>query len=307
MYLEHYGLAELPFSLTPDTHFFVKLPRHVEALKVLKLSLQQGEGFIKIVGEVGTGKTLLCRCLLRELEPDFVTVYISNPKLTPTQFYASLANELQIKDSIARTGHLILNQITNRLIEIHSENKKVALLIDEAQALPEETLEALRLLTSLETEKTKLLQVVLFGQPELNVILKRPSLRQLVQRITFSYNLKPLPKSAVEYYLNYRLAVAGYDGLPLFVHPAISLLTDASGGIPRLINVLAHKALLVAYGLGERLIKPMHVKKAIVDTESAFQYSRGLTFSKFLGLRNRDLIWIVAGAILASMAAFIFL
>lgn len=302
MYLEHYGLAEFPFSLTPDTQFFAKLPRHVEILKALKLSLEQGEGFIKIVGEVGTGKTLLCRCLLRELEADFVTAYISNPNLTPAQLYVALADELQIERENTDLGnHVLLKQISETLIKIHSEHKKVVLLIDEAQALPEESLEALRLLTNLETEKTKLLQVVLFGQPELNLLFKKPSLRQLVQRITFSYSLKPLPRGTVEYYVNHRLVVAGHSGLPLFKRPAMRLLADASGGIPRLINILAHKALIVAYGLGDRLIRSRHVKKAIADTESSFQYSD-------VHAIHQELFWgLLVGGMIICIVVFVFL
>jgi len=149
------------------------------------------------------------------------------------------------------------------------KEKKIVLLIDEAQAIPEQTMENLRLVTNLETEKAKLLQVVLFGQPELDTMINKTSMRQLKQRITFSYDLKPLSEQYLEYYLSHRMNVAGYEGMSLFKHSAIKLLSKGSQGIPRLINVLCHKALLVAYGTGDKIITPTHIRKAIKDTESA--------------------------------------
>lgn len=269
MYLEHFGLREYPFSLTPDTQFFTKIPSHQRALNVLLIGLQSGEGFIKIVGEVGTGKTILCRQLMHLLDQHFLTVYIPNPQLTPVQLYMAVADELGIAYGAESSSPLLLREITRKLIKLYGNGKKVVLLIDEAQAMPDVGIEALRLLTNLETEKAKLLQVVLFGQPELDEKLQKPSLRQLKQRITFSYRLQPMEQSYLDFYVNHRLMVAGFKGGPLFRGDTLHLLSKGSGGIPRLVNILCHKALMSAFGMGTRNIKLQHIRQAIHDTESA--------------------------------------
>lgn len=299
MYLKHFGLEEFPFSLTPDTQFFTKLPSHQEALNVLLIGLQNGEGFIKIVGEVGTGKTLLCRQLLRLLDDQYITAYIPNPNLSPKQLYIAVADELGIECELDEGTHFILKKITKRLVELHEQGKIVVLLLDEAQTLPEESLEAVRLLTNLETEKTRLLQVVLFGQPELDTKLDNASMRQLKQRITFSYQLQPLADNHLEFYLNHRMAVAGYEGMPLFKKHTLKQLGHASGGIPRLINVLCHKSLMVAFGLGERSIKPSHIKKAVEDTE-AIASPQGVLSG---WLPNKSIGWLGLGAGLVVIGA----
>jgi MSHA biogenesis protein MshM len=267
MYLQHFGLNEMPFSLTPNTHFFLNIGSHHEALNLLLVGLENAAGFIKIVGEVGTGKTLLCRKLLNALDEHYVTAYIPNPKLTPAGMRIALAEELHIKVSRNEGQHSVLKKISARLIELAAEGKSVVLLIDEAQAMPEETIESIRLLTNLETETQKLIQIVLFGQPELDRLLDRSTLRQLKQRITFAYTLKPLTASSLDLYINHRLAASGYNGVELFGRAALKTLYKASEGIPRLVNILSHKALMVAYGKGDRTITPVHIKRAIEDTE----------------------------------------
>ena len=277
MYEQHFGLRELPFSLTPDTDYFYSYSGHQEALNVLLVALRMGEGFIKVTGEIGTGKTLICRKLLNTLSDEgMVTAYIPNPFLTPTALRYSLAEELAIVFPRNIGQHRVLKLINEELIRLKGAGKKVVLLLDEAQALPRESLEAIRLLTNLETEKSKLLQVVLFGQPELDEHLDQPSARQLKQRITFSYHLKPLTRAGVVGYLEHRLAVAGYQGTTLFRAKALNLLYSGSGGIPRLINILAHKSLLAAYGEAAEQIAPLHVQRAVVDTEGALQRPSGL-------------------------------
>ena len=267
MYEQHFGLSEAPFSLTPDTAFFYKYPSHQEALNVLTVALYTGEGFIKVTGEVGTGKTLVCRKLLNTLGDDFVSAYIPNPILTPAALRHALADELGIRTP-RRTGqNEIVKLINERLMELKRDGKRVVLLLDEAQALPRDCLEAVRLLTNLETEKSKLLQVVLFGQPELDERLKEPSIRQLKQRISFSYKLQPLNKRSVEGYVNHRLRVAGYNGPPLFTPRALGVVARAGRGIPRLVSILCHKALLAAYGQGTDYVTTKHVRSAIHDTE----------------------------------------
>jgi MSHA biogenesis protein MshM len=278
MYEQHFNLREIPFGLTPDTSYFYNYSAHQEAFNVLLVALRMGEGFIKIVGEVGTGKTLLCRKLLNSLNGEFVTAFIPNPYMEPTTFRYALAEELMI-DSRGNIGqHRLLKLITAKLVELRREGKQVVLLMDEVQAMPEKTLEAVRLLTNLETEKSKLLQVVMFGQPELDQRLNQPQVRQLRQRITFSHRLQPMDRSGVEGYLRHRLDIAGYQGPDLFVPKAVKLLYKASGGIPRLVNILAHKAMMAAYGEGRDRVLIPHMRRAIADTENVHKRS---LFSRF--------------------------
>lgn len=297
MYLPFFGLTEAPFNLTPDTAFYFGNPSHQEALNTLLMALEMGEGFIKVTGEVGTGKTLLCRKLLRQLANDesVVTAYIPNPALTPSALRHALADELDIRCHRNMGQHQAMQLINGRLVEHRSAGRQVVLIIDEAQALPEECLEAVRLLTNLETEKAKLLHVVLIGQPELDVHLSRPSVRQLRQRITFCYTLQPMDSQAVAGYLSHRLSVAGYSGAQLFNAAAVREITRASRGIPRLVNILAHKSLLAAYGEGNASVARRHLRRAIADTES-------LPRSPFFA-RLRRLSIPLAGAFSAGAAA----
>lgn len=267
MYLQHFGLSEPPFTLTPDTDFFFNHGSHQEALNVLLVALQGGEGFIKVTGEVGTGKTLICRQLLNLLDDNYVTAYIPNPFLNPTALRMALAEELGIEFARNIGQHRLLKLITGRLLELNSQGRQVVLLLDEAQAMPDESLEALRLLTNMETEKRKLLQVVLFGQPELDTRLAQRKLRQLRQRIVFSYQLRPLQRRVLDDYVQHRLLVAGYQGNVLFSRGALKQLHRASRGIPRLVNLLCHKALMAAYGSGTMHVKRMHLLHAASDTE----------------------------------------
>jgi MSHA biogenesis protein MshM len=274
MYLYHYGIKELPFTLTPNTSYFFGLPSHKEAIDVLSTALKTGEGFIKVTGEVGTGKTLICRKLLNELPSDFVTAYIPNPYLTPAELRRAVASELNVPLTDHSDQQEFTQRIQQRLIHIHQENKGVVLIIDEAQALPIESIEALRLITNLETESSKLLQVVLFGQPELNEKLALPELRQLKQRITFSYSLRLMDTDQVFQYVRHRMSVAGYRGSELFDHQCCRLLFNASKGTPRIVNVLCHKALMLCYGEGKLKVTSRHIKLAIKDTEAANLPSR---------------------------------
>jgi MSHA biogenesis protein MshM len=266
MYTAHFGLRELPFGITPDTSFFFGSPHSQEALNTLLVAARTGEGFIKITGEVGTGKTLLCRKFMATLGPEFVTAYIPNPYLEPRTLMLALADELEVGYDKDADQHQVLKAITHRLLALAGDDKRVLLCLDEAQAMPVETLEALRLLTNLETEKRKLLQIVLFGQPELNRKLELLSIRQLAQRITFHYHLGPLSRDDLDYYVAHRLRVAGYDGARLFSRGAVARLYAASGGVPRLVNILAHKAMMLCYGQGRQQVARTHVAEAARDT-----------------------------------------
>ncbi|CDG82760.1 ExeA family protein [Janthinobacterium agaricidamnosum] len=269
MYLAHFGLRELPFGLTPDTSFFFNSPHSQEALNTLLVAARNGEGFIKITGEVGTGKTFLCRKFLATLGPDFVTAYIPNPNLQPRSLILALAEELQVLLEKDVEQHQLLKSINLRLLDLAAQGKRVLLCLDEAQAIPLDSLEALRLLTNLETEKRKLLQIVLFGQPELDAKLELDAIRQLAQRITFHYRMGPLSRDDVEYYVAHRLRVAGFAGSRLFSRGAAAKLYAASGGTPRVVNILAHKALLMCFGEGRQQVQRRHIAAAASDTGSS--------------------------------------
>jgi MSHA biogenesis protein MshM len=291
MYTAHFGLREAPFGITPDTSFFFGSPRSQEALNTLLVAARNGEGFIKITGEVGTGKTLLCRKFMGTLGEGFVTAYIPNPFLEARTLMLALADELEIELDKDVDQHRLLKAITDRLLALAGEGKRVLLCLDEAQAIPVESMEALRLLTNLETEKRKLLQIVLFGQPELNRKLELESIRQLAQRITFHYHLGPLSRDDLDFYVAHRLRVAGFAGARLFSNGAIARLYKASGGVPRLVNILAHKSLMLCYGEGGHSVSRAHVNAAARDTLATS------------GKRRRVLPWAAVGTVLAGAAA----
>jgi MSHA biogenesis protein MshM len=267
MYKAHFGLNSQPFGLTPDTEFFYELPSHVEALNVLLIALFNGEGFIKITGDVGTGKTMLCRKLLNELPLPYQTAYLPNPHLPPIGLLMAIADEMGISYTRNIRINRLVQLINELLITSAANGRKPVLIIDEAQSMSIATLETLRLVTNLETEKQKLLQIVLFGQPELDELLKNKAIRQLRQRITFSYVLKPLSAKNIADYLQHRLRIAGMGNIAIFSGLAIKTLHHYSRGIPRLVNILANKAMLSAYGKGHSSIGAKEVYRAALDTE----------------------------------------
>lgn len=269
MYLDHFGLTERPFGITPDTSYTVTTRSHQEALNTLLVALGSGEGFIKITGEVGTGKTLLCRRLLQALPEGSISAYLPNPYLAPRTLLLALAEELGLNVSIESDDYHLLQSVNRALLEHAAAGRQVVVCIDEAQAMPLETLESLRLLSNLETEKRKLLQIILFGQPELDRRLAEPSVRQLLQRIAFHYRLQGLDRQEVAKYLAHRLRVAGYRGESIFGPHAVRCLHRASRGTPRLLNILAHKSLLSVYGEGKHGVRVHHVRLAAADTEGA--------------------------------------
>lgn len=266
LYLRHFGLQQTPFSLTPNTAFYVDLPQHHEALEVLNTALNVGEGFIKVTGEVGTGKTMLCRKLMNDAPEDWVIAYIPDPYLSPLELRWAFATELGLKHADTVDNQQLLQLLQHRLVALAAEGKRVVLIIDEAQALPDDTLEALRLLTNLETEQRKLLQVVLFGQPELDKRLASYKFRQLRQRVSFSYLLRGMSFYEVQAYISTRIDIAGVRQ-PLFSPGALKAIWKYSRGIPRLVNVLSHKGLMLAFGENKLQVDTKHLRYAAKDTE----------------------------------------
>lgn len=266
MYEQFFGLREKPFSLTPDTEYFYRYSGHQEALNVLLVALRNGEGFVRVTGEVGTGKTLLCRQLLKILQPDCATAYLPNPLLTPLELYQAISHDLQLNLPADASLQQIQQKIFIELVRLRELQRPLVVLIDEAQAMPHKSLEALRLLSNLETEKEKLLHIYFFAQPEFEQRLANDNLRQLRQRITFSYTLEALQQTELSAYLEHRLQIAGFQGVNPFTPAAVKLLHRASNGVPRIVNLLSHKALLVAYGKGVRSIGRNMVAAAIKDS-----------------------------------------
>jgi general secretion pathway protein A len=261
MYLDYYGLREPPFSITPDPRFVFLSERHRDALAHLLYGIGQGGGggFVQLTGEVGTGKTTLCRLLLEQLPENTRVALVLNPRLSPLELLETICEELRL-DISQRRGSLkgLVDALNTYLLEAYAQGLRVVLIIDEAQNLSAEALEQVRLLTNLETPTQKLLQIILLGQPELREMLARPELRQLAQRITARYHLTPLDADETEAYLRHRLAVAGASRFP-FTKLAVRKLHEHSGGVPRLINVIADRALVGGYAhdqaqLGERQI-----------------------------------------------------
>lgn len=265
MYLDHFGLNEAPFGITPDTGFTYAAPSHNEGLATLLLALRSGEGFVKVTGEVGTGKTLLCRTLLDALQAEAVTAYVPNPKLTPREMLRVLAGELDLRFNRRSASRDIYEVVEAALVALAEQGRPVVLCIDEAQAMPVETLEALRLLSNIETEKRKLLQIVMFGQPELDTLLLAPECRSLVSRIAFSARLGPLSRTDFSHYLRHRLLVAGWRGPDVFSPVARAALWWGSGGVPRRANIVAHKGLMLAFGEGLHRVGLRHAIGALRD------------------------------------------
>jgi type II secretory pathway predicted ATPase ExeA len=266
MYLEHFGLREAPFRITPHTEFFFSGANRGATLEALLYAITAGEGMVKVTGEVGSGKTMLCRVLMERLPATVETIYLAVPSLTRDEMLAAIAAELDIETAGANTTKLV-RSLQERLIEMHARGKQVVALIDEAHAMPLATLEEIRLLSNLETEKDKLLQIVLFGQPELDQHLALPHMRQLKERITHSFVLGPLPSRDVHEYINFRLRAGGYHGPDLFGADALRIIAEASEGLTRRINIYADKTLLAAFAAGTHTVTADHARAAVSDTQ----------------------------------------
>lgn len=262
MYTGFFGLTSQPFSIAPNPDFLFLSARHAEALAHLRYGLGEAGGFVLLTGEVGTGKTTVSRCLLQELTDKTEVAFILNPTLNELELLAAICDQLKIRYKKSDASlKMLTDKITNRLMKNHQADKNTILIIDEAQHLQPAVLEQLRLLTNLETNTKKLLQVILIGQPELQQLLQRQDLRQLAQRITARYHLMPLTEQEVQQYVSYRLQVAGCSR-PVFTASAVKKLFQLSGGIPRLLNLICDRALLGGYSQQKALIDAALVNQA---------------------------------------------
>jgi type II secretory pathway predicted ATPase ExeA len=268
LYLDHFGLAEPPFRITPHTDFFFDGADRGATLEALIYAILHDEGIVKVSGEVGSGKTMLCRVLMERLPPHVDTIYLATPSLARDEILQAIADDLKLAFSGERTA-VALRELQEHLIRLYGAGRRVVILIDEAHVMPDETLEQVRLLSNLESNRHKLLQIVLFGQPELDAMLAKTSLRQLRDRITHSFRMRPLAAAEVGNYLSFRMRAAGYRGPEVFTPHAIGRLARAAGGLNRRINILADKALLSAFTENGHAITGRHVRAAIRDSEFA--------------------------------------
>jgi general secretion pathway protein A len=274
MYLDYFKLSEPPFSLTPDPRYLFMSERHREGLAHLLYGVQQPGGFVQLTGEIGSGKTTLCRCLIRQLPPDTDIALVLNPRLTAVELLATVCDELRISyPPHTESIKVLIDALNQRLLETHAQKRRTVLIIDEAQNLQSDVLEQIRLLTNLETSQEKLLQIILLGQPELLILLNGKSLKQLSQRITARYHLEPLAKSETHAYIQHRLLVAGRRD-PIFTHQAMSLIFRLSRGVPRVINIICDRALLGAYARNRQRIGPLIVRKASRETSGYIPFYR---------------------------------
>jgi type II secretory pathway predicted ATPase ExeA len=273
MYTSHFGLRESPFNITPNPAFFYSGNERGDILDAMLYAVSHGEGIIKVTGEVGAGKTMLCRMLESRMPAHIDVIYLVNPNLDPLEVQHAIAAELGLSTHGLRADE-VQRSLHAELIARHSAGRQVVLLVEEAQAMPLDTLEAIRLLTNLETARSKLLQIVLFGQPELDQNLGLPGMRQLKERITHSFTVPAMEAALTGEFLAHRLRAAGHQGEAIFSPAAASLIADASEGIVRRINILADKALLAAFAADAAVVEASHARQAIA--ESPFGHRRGL-------------------------------
>lgn len=296
MYIEHYGLTEAPFRITPHTDFFFAGANRGATLEALLYAITHDEGIVKISGEVGSGKTMLCRVLMERLPQSVVVIYLANPSLSRDDILYALADELGIEVAEQSRTATVMRALQEHLVGLYSEGKQVVVLIDEAHAMPMETLEEIRLLSNLESNRHKLLQLVLFGQPELNETLARSDMRQLRERITHNFNLEPLVREDIDQYLDFRMRAAGYRGPNVFAPAAVKLIAKASAGLTRRINILADKALLASFAAGTHQVGIREAKAAIKDSDFSPPGNRGKDW-----IVPGGWAWAVGGA-LATLA-----
>lgn len=268
LYLEHFGLSEPPFRITPHTDFFFDGADRGATLEALIYAILHDEGIVKVSGEVGSGKTMLCRVLMERLPPHVATIYLATPSLAREEILHAIADDLDLRLSPERRS-VALRELQRHLIALYGAGRRVVILIDEAHVMPEDTLEQVRLLSNLESNRHKLLQIVLFGQPELDETLAKNALRQLRDRITHSFRMRPLALAEVAKYLSFRMRAAGYRGPEVFTPRAVRRIARACDGLTRRINIVADKSLLAAYTENTHAITHCHVRAAVADSEFA--------------------------------------
>lgn len=303
MYEQFYGLEERPFSITPDPRFVFLSQRHQDALAHLLYGVGRGGsgGFVQLTGEVGTGKTTLCRLMLEQVPENTRIALILNPMLEPRELLRAICRELEVEPPAGETGLEALGQCLNqRLLDIHAAGERAVLIIDEAQNMSRETLEQVRLLTNLETATDKLLQIILLGQPELRELLGRPSLRQLAQRITARYHLAPLGQRETAEYVRHRIQIAGGARCP-FTGSALRTLHHVSGGVPRLINIIADRSLMAGYAREADRIAPAMIRKAAGEVVVGDETSGGRRFGATLSVTAVLVVLAVAGGMIWSL------
>ena len=267
MYHNYFGLNQAPFKITPDTSLFFPGGNRGAVLEALIYAITSGEGIVKVVGEVGSGKTMLCRMLEVELPENVEVVYLANPSLSPDNILHAIAFELKISVDEGEDRLKVMHELQEYLVKKHAENCQVVVFVEEAQSMPIATLEEIRLLSNLETKQNKLLQIVLFGQPELDQKLSKKEIRQLKERITYSFYLNPFKLGEIREYLNARLRACGYRSTELFSTSAIREITRFSKGLLRRINILADKSMLAAYAANMHNVSRKHVVSAARDSE----------------------------------------
>ena len=297
MYEEYFGLSRSPFKITPDTSLFYEGGHRGDILGALVYAVHRGEGIIKVVGEVGSGKTMLCRMLQQELPEHIEIVYIANPSVSPEDILFVIALELKFDVDRNASKHELVAMLHEYLLQRHAEDKQVVLFVEEAQGMPLETLEEIRLLSNLETEQHKLLQMILFGQPELDENLSKKSIRQLRERITHDFQLGPLDGAQIHQYLNFRMREVGYTGPELISRKLADHMARYSEGLLRRINILADKMLLSAYADDTHTLTLKHLKAAVKDSGFA---------PINLSHQKRGRIWWASAAIILLLGLLLF-
>ena len=267
MYYSHFGLSQAPFKITPNTEFFFTGGNRGPILEALIYAITHGEGIIKVTGEVGSGKTMLCHMLPKRLPPNVETVYIANPSVSPEEILHTIAIELQLAVDRSAPRLDVMQALHDFLLKRYSEGKRVVVFVEESQSMPLATLEEIRLLSNLETHHDKLLQIVLFGQPELDDNLRQPNIRPLRERVTHSFRLEPLGAGEIREYLMFRMRTAGYRGPDLFSDVVVKQVARASLGLTRRVNLIADKALLAAFSENTHTVRPKHIEAAVRDSE----------------------------------------
>jgi general secretion pathway protein A len=298
LYREYFGLKETPFSISPDPHYFYISEGHREALAHLMYGIKMDGGFVLLTGEVGTGKTTVCRCLLEKVPESCEIAFILNPKMSSAELLAAICDEFRVPYPEGTTSvKELVDRLNDFLLAIHEKGRKAILIIEEAQNLTVEVLEQVRLLTNLETSQRKLLQIIMLGQPELRDMLAKPELRQLSQRITARYHLGPLTKKEISSYVQHRLAVAGLARGELFSRPAMRVLGRLTGGVPRLLNIICDRALLGTYIQG----------KEKIDKRTLIHAAQEVTGNKISnGIQGRNIrLWVLAVILLLAGALYV--